>query len=154
MNIADEPIPGMFGLRVPGVYVMSIHFRRVPLGFEPLAPMLNSDQHRQWRVDMLKDFWGAARRSAKKARKIARCRNQTLLIYFATDDVANLRPKATQELSKYGRVVFGPKPSEVGHMTPQWSQAVIEGKASPLHDTYGSAGMIKLDAPMKSLVND
>ena len=49
-------------------------------------------------------------------------RSQTLLIYFATDDAANLRPIAKRRWSPHGRVVFGPLQREIGHMSPQWTQ--------------------------------
>lgn len=61
-----------------------------------------------------------AKKFAKQARKIARCRNETLLIYFATDDIHNLRPEAKRKLSSYGKVVFGLLESEVGHVSPMW----------------------------------
>jgi hypothetical protein len=35
-----EPAPGAHGLRTPGYYIVALHFRRIPLGFEPLSGAL------------------------------------------------------------------------------------------------------------------
>jgi hypothetical protein len=93
----------------------------IPLGFEPLSVMLNDDRYVENKLEDLKAFWATAKKLAKQAKAIADCRNETLLIYFATDDHVNLRPKAVKKLGKIGRVIFGLKEDEVGHMSPQWS---------------------------------
>lgn len=115
-----EPNPGAFGLYTPGYYMLAFHFRRVPLGFEPLSKELNSDSNLPRKVEMLSAYWYHAKKFAKQAAKIARCRNETLIIYFATDDIHNLRPEAKKKLSGYGKVVFGLLESEVGHVSPMW----------------------------------
>jgi hypothetical protein len=51
---------------------------------------------------------------------------QTLLIYFATDDPVNLRPIAKRRWSGFGRVVFGPRAIDIGHMSPQWTERDID----------------------------
>lgn len=115
-----EPNPGAYGLHTPGYYMLAFHFRRVPLGFEPLSKELNSDSNLPRKVEMLSAYWHHAKKFAKQASKIARCRNETLLIYFATDDIHNLRPEAKRQLSGYGKVVFGLLEGEVGHVSPMW----------------------------------
>ena len=40
---------------------------------------------------LLEYFWKSAERFASEAKAVAECRNETLLIYFATDDTFNLR---------------------------------------------------------------
>jgi hypothetical protein len=117
-----EPNPGQWGLFTPGYYIFALHFRMIPLGFEPLSVMLNEANHLQQKLDDLMGFWETARKLAKQAKSIAECRNESLLIYFATDDAANLRSEATEKLSSYGRVIFGPSVEEVGHMSPQWTE--------------------------------
>ena len=116
-----EPKPGQWGLYTPGYYLFALHFRMIPLGFEPLSVMLNEKQHLESQINELKEFWDSAKRLAKQARALADCRNETLLIYFATDDVENLRARATKRLGRFGRVVFGLSEDEVGHSSPQWT---------------------------------
>tara|TARA_B110000090_G_C13172473_1_gene366009 strand:- start:362 stop:619 length:258 start_codon:yes stop_codon:yes gene_type:complete len=36
-----EEYPGQWGLRTPGYYLFALHFRNIPVGFEPLAIDLN-----------------------------------------------------------------------------------------------------------------
>jgi hypothetical protein len=103
-----------------------MHFRRVPLGFEPLSVELNEERNRQWRLDILRAFWDHVTKSARQAKKIAKCRGQQLLIYFATDNIRDLRPEATSRLSKFGRVVFGLADNEVGHISPQWMPRTLD----------------------------
>jgi hypothetical protein len=67
---------GLHGLRSPGYYILALHFRRIPLGFEPLSVMLNEKQHKEWRMNHLAGFWETGERFARKAAEIARCRNQ------------------------------------------------------------------------------
>ena len=116
-----EPNPGQWGLYTPGYYLFALHFRMIPLGFEPLSVMLNEKEQLDYKLNDLKEFWATARRLAKQARALADCRNETLLIYFATDDVENLRARATKRLGRFGRVVFGLSEDEVGHSSPQWT---------------------------------
>jgi hypothetical protein len=120
-----EPVPGAWGLQTPGYYIFALHFRRVPLGFEPLSAELSKDNNLEWRLSILKAFWKQAVTNAKQAKKIAKCRNETLLIYFATDDIQHLRPEAKKYLGSYGRVVFGLADREVGHISAQWTQNSI-----------------------------
>lgn len=47
---------------------------------------------------ILEGFWIYAERFATSARRIAKCRNETLLIYFATDDTLTLRPIGTHDI--------------------------------------------------------
>ena len=103
-----------------------MHFRRIPLGFEPLSVETNSESSMKWRLTVLNGFWKAAVTHATQAADIASCRNQTLLIYFATDDASHLRADAMKHLSPIGRVVFGLDEKEVGHVSPQWSQQSID----------------------------
>lgn len=117
-----EPTPGAWGLRTPGYYIFALHFRNIPVGFEPLSIDLNRPRTKGNRENILEGFWAMAEKYAKKAQKLAECRKQTLLIYFATDDVVTLRPLAEERLSAYGKVVFGLDDHEVGHMSPQWSR--------------------------------
>jgi hypothetical protein len=121
-----EPWPGAWGLQTPGYYIYALHFRRVPLGFEPLSVELSGDQSLQWKLSILKAFWATAVSNAKQAKRIAKCRNETLLIYFATDDIHHLRPEAEKYLGKFGRVIFGLMDKEVGHISAQWSQNAID----------------------------
>jgi hypothetical protein len=116
-----EPNAGAWGLYTPGYYLFALHFRMIPLGFEPLSVMLNEGDQLRRKLEDLKEFWKTAKRLAKQAKDLAACRNETLLIYFASDDAENLRPVATKKLSKYGRVVFGLEEEDVGHMSPQWT---------------------------------
>lgn len=122
----SEPTPGAWGLRTPGYYILALHFRRIPIGFEPLALELNEKRNLEYRLSTLAGFWKFSQTAAAKAKKIAECRNQKLLIYFATDDPDNLRPVAEEKLSKHGRVVFGLTEEEVGHMSPQWTAKDLE----------------------------
>lgn len=113
-----EHAPGAWGLRTPGYYIVSMHFRNIPDGFEPFT--LDAER-RQRRIDLYVGFLQHAVQYAKEATKVAACRNETLLMYFASDDI-KLRAQATKELSPYARVVFGLDESEVGHMTPQFRE--------------------------------
>jgi len=117
-----ESSPGAWGLRTPGYYIFALHFRRIPLGFEPLAIDLNLEVNLQFRTRVLQGFWDFAERYSKQAQSIAACRGEKLLIYFATDAPEGLRPEAESRLSRYGRVIFGLSEEEVGHMSPQWQQ--------------------------------
>ena len=90
----QEPYPGAWGLRTPGYYILALHFRNIPVGFEPLSIDLNKKSTRKNRDDVLAGFWDAAERYARKAKKLAECRGEKLFIYFATDDVGALRPEA------------------------------------------------------------
>jgi hypothetical protein len=118
-----EPNPGAWGLYTPGYYLFALHFRMIPLGFEPLSVMYNDDNYITRKLQDLDRFWETATRLAGEAAKIAACRNETLLIYFATDDAENLRPQATSKLGKFGRVVFGLATDEVGHTSPLWTDS-------------------------------
>jgi hypothetical protein len=71
-----EPVPGAHGLRTPGYFIIAFHFRRIPLGFEPLAVSLNEQQHLSWRMDNLAGMWDIGQTLIRKAADIARCRNQ------------------------------------------------------------------------------
>ena len=35
---------GQYGLHTPGYYILALHFRRIPLGFEPLSASLNDEE--------------------------------------------------------------------------------------------------------------
>ena len=121
-----EPNPGAWGLHTPGYYLFALHFRMIPLGFEPLSVMLNEGDSLRRKLEDLRNFWDTATRLAQRAREIADCRNETLLIYFATDDAENLRKKAAKKLGKIGRVVFGLADDEVGHMRAQWTPQAMK----------------------------
>ena len=69
-----EPFPGQWGLHTPGYYILALHFRRVPLGFEPSSVELNVDSQRKWRLQILEDFWHQVEMFAQQARAIATCR--------------------------------------------------------------------------------
>ena len=112
----QEGVPGQRGLNTPGYYIFALHLRHVPVGFEPLAIDLNKDSTLENRTELLTGFWETAIENAKKAKELAECRGEKLLIYFATDDVSNMREIATQKLSEFGKVVFGLDKDEVGHM--------------------------------------
>ena len=116
-----DPNPGACGLYIPGYYLVALHFRMIPLGFEPLSVMLNEGDSR----------WGTSRRSGTRrgnsqAKDIAACCNEALLIYFASDYPQNLRPQAMEKLDGIGRVVFGNNADEVGHMSQQWTDQTRE----------------------------
>jgi hypothetical protein len=132
-----EPVPGSWALRTPGYYIFALHFRNIPLGFEPLSIDLNKETNLNNRRGILEGFWDFATKYAAEARELAKCRGQELLIYFATDDVASLRPQAQAKLSEFGRVIFGLSDAEVGHMSPQWSRQdeAALAKALKLEDT-------------------
>ena len=98
----------MKGLSTPGYYIFALHVRRVPIGFEPLAPEVNTPEIRNPREKHLKDvFWVSAIKGAKKSAAIAKCRKQKLLIYFASDDLS-LRAVATKMLQAYGEKYLKP----------------------------------------------
>jgi hypothetical protein len=111
----EEPRPGAWGLRSTHNFILALHFRGLPIGFEPMAPRLAS------RGPQLETFWAEATRAATKARAVAACKGQALLIYFATDDPATLRREAERRLARYGRVVFGLDARDVGHSWPTWT---------------------------------
>jgi len=79
-QLADglEEVPGAWGLRTPGYYILALHFRAIPIGFEPMALDLPD------RTPQLPKFWKTAAEAAEKAAAIAECRGLKLLIYFAT----------------------------------------------------------------------
>ena len=91
------------------------------MGFE--AHSLENNQREQItnRVRDLEYFWNNAEKHAAKAKEIAACRNETLLIYLATDDAENQRGVAVEKLSGYGRVVYGLTEEEVGHPYPGYT---------------------------------
>jgi len=117
----QEAVPGQRGLNTPGYYIFALHLRHIPVGFEPLAIDLNKDSTLENRLSLLDGYWQVAEKNAKKAKEIAECRGEKLLIYFATDDVSNMREVAKEKLGKYGKVVWGLDKDEVGHMSPQWT---------------------------------
>ena len=52
-----EPAPGAWGLHTPGYYIYALHFRRVPLGFEPLSAEINAGQrNREYRDEVVHDI--------------------------------------------------------------------------------------------------
>ena len=118
-----EPRPGSWGLYTPGYYFLAFHVRIVPIGFEPMSAILNRGDSLARKLDSLSAFWPNARAHARRARSLAACRRETLLLYFATDAAATLRPVAEAELGEFGRVIFGLAEDEVGHSSPQWSPA-------------------------------
>jgi hypothetical protein len=123
LDIGIEPFPGAWGLYTPGYYILALHFRRVPLGFEPDAAVKNEPQHLVVRQRQLDDFWQRAQSAAHHAREISDCRGEQLLIYFASDDVG-LRPAAEERLRRHGRVVSGLAAEDVGHSSaPLWRPA-------------------------------
>ena len=141
-----EPNPGAWGLYTPGYYLFALHFRMIPLGFEPLSVMLNEADQLKHKLKDLGEFWKTAKRLANEAKHIAACRNETLLIYFATDDAENLRPQATEQLGQYGRVVFGLDADEVGHMSPQWggsSEKEVDDKKAAVLEKKKAAAAAK-----------
>lgn len=125
---AAAPEEASLGLRTTGYYILALHFRRIPPGFEPMAIDLNKGQQLSTRLAALEGFWDHAKKSAIRAIEIAACRQQELLIYFASDDV-ELRGTAEKLLSPIGRVVFGLKPDEVGHVSPSWMDKHFDSKA-------------------------
>eukprot|EP00606_Chrysophyceae_sp_TOSAG23-5_P000654 GSChrysophyteH2.ASY1.ANO1.801.1 assembled CDS len=116
-----EPEPGQWGLRTPGYFILGLHIRNHPIGFERLAIDLNQGRSYENKKGHVQAYFNKAQEIARRAAEIAKCRNETLLIYFATDDAPNLRPIATEKLSAHGRVVFGLDASEVGHMSSGWN---------------------------------
>lgn len=67
------------------------------------------------------DMWTAVEQLLPRAKQLAECRQQQLLIYFATDDAHNLQAEAQRKFGRYGRVVVGLLEHEVGHTSPQWT---------------------------------
>ena len=114
-----EPRPGSSGIRSPGTYILALHFRAIPQGFEGVA---NNPSVRQ-AVPHFDPFIDAAAIVAEAAAEIATCRGLKLLIYFATDHARALRKPAEDRLRQYGRVLFGLKETEVGHVAPIFSEA-------------------------------
>ncbi len=45
-------------------------------------------------------FWDKARELAQQSKEIAACCNETLLIYFASDDPQNLLQQVTEQLGQ------------------------------------------------------
>ena len=83
-------------------------------------------------------------------------RGEELLIYFATDDVKNLRPQATAHLSSIGRVVFGLLEDEVGHVSPYWTpqfEKAVYDRAEELHRELGHSTDAYLLPPKKESVD-
>ena len=117
-----EPLPGQWGLRTPGVYLLALHFRSIPVGFEPLGVDMQQGVQGRARKVMLHAFWVHAVKSAEHAKQIASCRGEELMIYLATDDPFNLRHVAQEKLGHIGRVVFGLDVDDVGHMVPGWTE--------------------------------
>ena len=118
-RLALPPGDAHSGLRSEGFYILALHFRRIPVGFEPLALDLNSGRQLEMRLTALRGFWEYAKKAARQAKALAACRKQELIIYFASDDI-ELRPTAREMLSPIGRVVFGLQDDEVGHVSTQW----------------------------------
>jgi hypothetical protein len=116
-----EPSPGQWGLYTPGYFMLALQWRGIPLGFEAHSLENNQGEQIANRVNELESFWRNAEWHASMAKDIAACRNETLLIYLATDDAENQRSVAVQKLSGYGRVVFGLTEAEVGHPHPGFS---------------------------------
>ena len=71
----------------------------------------------------------AAEVVAGAAAEVATCRGQKLMIYFATDHARALRKSVEGRLTKYGRVVFGLRESEVGHVNPVYSAESLKAIA-------------------------
>jgi hypothetical protein len=137
----SESAPGHGGLRTPGHYMIAFHFRRIPLNFEPMSGFLNEPQHRDWRINALDGFWETGKTKIRKAAQLAKCRNQTLLIYFATDDIRNLRPLAQKHWSDLGgRLIFGAPDASVGHMTAFWRENdVVHQESADAHHLHRPA---------------
>jgi hypothetical protein len=116
-----------------------------------MAPTIKS------RFDELDSYWRRAEQIAEKALLVSSCRNLTLLIYFATDDVQNLRPQATQHLSRFGMVVFGLEENEVGHILPNFTpreraDVLLAYENSTFAQLYGGAvnkGHLKVARPAR-----
>jgi len=117
-----ESAPGQWGIRTPGVYLLALHFRSIPVGFEPLGVDMQRGKQGRRRKELLHAFWVHAKKSAEHAKAIAACRGEELMIYLATDDPYNLRSVAEEKLGHIGRVVFGLDIDDVGHMTPYWNE--------------------------------
>ena len=93
---ADEPAPGAYGLRSSGYFMIALHFRNAPRGFEAVSAQHQDADSRTQRTQALASFWVGGTRAIQQALAVARCRNETLLIVFSTDDALNLRPQAVQ----------------------------------------------------------
>jgi hypothetical protein len=122
----------------------------VPIGFEPLAIELNEDKNKEYRLSTLKGFWAFSEKAVLRAKSIADCRGEQLLVYFATDDVKNLRPEAERRLGNLGgRVVFGLSEDEVGHMSPQWTKEEVSKlskvKKSVESAPTGAGGVVEVE---------
>ncbi len=115
-----EPYPGAWGLRTPGYYIFSMHFRNLPNGFEQFEL---DEGLRKRRNEQLEYFWEHAVKFAEKAKEIAACRQEQLVLYFGADD-ASLRSTATHKLQHVGKVKFGLKKREIGHMSPNYMGGV------------------------------
>lgn len=103
-----EPRPGAWGLRGSTHYVLALHFRAVPKGFEPTP-----DTTEITRTKLFSAFLENTAAAAAEALTIAQCRGLKLLIYLATDHPKALRPAVQRALSPFGEVVFGLKEEEV-----------------------------------------
>lgn len=113
-----ESHPGAWGLRTPGYYILALHFRSFPQGFEGFAN--NADV---WRAGKhFAPFMEASEIIAKRALEIAKCRRLELLVYFATDHARALRSTVERHLSRFGRVAFGLEEKEVGHVIPMFTK--------------------------------
>ena len=148
-----EEIPGQWGIRTPGYYILAVHYRNIPIGFEPVAIELRQtkSQH-EYKTAISTGFWQHIKQSAIEAKKIATCRNEKLLIYVATDDPYNIREKAKDYLKEYGDVVFGLDANDVGHMNPGWedhtekallesiSKKTVKGINAALHSPQPDEG--------------
>ena len=118
LSLGVESQPGAWGLRTPGYYILGLHFRSFPQGFEGFTN--NADV---WRAGKhFAPFMEASEIIAKHAKEIVECRGLQLLIYFATDHARALRSTVEQHLSQYGRVMFGLEEKEVGHVIPMFTK--------------------------------
>ncbi len=119
-----EPSPGRWGLYTPGYFMLALQWRGIPVGFEAHSLENNQGDQITNRHGELSWFWRKAEETAARAKEIAACRNETLLIYLATDDAENQRGVAVEKLSGYGRVVYGLTEEEVGHPYPGYTDVI------------------------------
>jgi hypothetical protein len=119
LTLGAEPRPGAWGLRTPGYYLLALHFRSFPQGFEGFT-----NDESVWRAGKhFAPFMAASEIIAERAVKIAECRGLKLVVYFATDHARALRNTVQQRLSRFGRVMFGLEEKEVGHVIPMFTKA-------------------------------
>jgi len=143
-----EELSGQWGIRTPGTYLLALHFRSIPVGFEPIGVDMQQGKQGRRRKQLLHAFWVHATKSAEHAKQIAACRGEELMIYMATDDPYNLRDVAIKKLGRFGRVVFGLDIDDVGHMFPGWNdkhnknvQKVLQTKSlEGIHGDVNLAG--------------